>query len=195
MESRQRRRQRLQGLHGYVAGTVVTVAASAALRLEALPEGPSPRTAGAAGTLLATGSFLCDLLAGLAGLLRSALAGAGAHAREAAQGLAVAIGEPPRRPLWEHDAGTGLLWAVDVAVVCVILAACLFALGFATMPREWGAGKELASGAPGPEDEHDELVRPIGRGTRVLVAVVFPALSGGLLNVKHSLVSAHLCGL
>jgi hypothetical protein len=164
------------------------------MQLEALPDGSSAR-AGAAGTPFATGSFISDLVADLAGFLHSALTSAGAYVREAIHDLTVAIGEPPRRPFEENDAGNGLFWTMDIVIVLLILATCLFASGFVTMSRECDVGKEPASGSFGSEDEQEEVARPISRGTRMFMAIILPALSGSMLNVKHSLVSALLCGL
>jgi len=50
-------------------------------------------------------------------------------------------------------------------------------------------------GIPSGEDEQEEAVRPMSRETRVFLAVIFSALSGGVLNIKHCLLSALLCGL
>jgi hypothetical protein len=66
------------------------------------------------------------------------------------------------------------------------------------MPQECNAGKELASGlfeVLRPEDEQDEAVLPFSDGTRMLIALTLPVLSGGVISIKHSLVSAFLCGL
>lgn len=181
-ESRWKQRHVVQGLHGYVDGTVVTMATSAAVQLEALLDGCSVLT----------------FAAGLAGCLLSGLVGAGAFVKEVIQELTVAIGEPPRRPFEENDAGTRLFWAMDIVVVFFVLATCLFALGFAMMPQECDAGKEPASGlfeVLGPEDEQDETVLPFSDGTRMLIALTLPVLSGGVISIKHSLVSAFLCGL
>jgi len=109
--------------------------------------------------------------------------------------LTVAVGEPPRRPFEENDAGY-MFCIVDVAILCLIIAACLLAVGFATMPRECEVGEGPASGALVSEDEQEENTRPIiGKETRMFIAVVFSALSGGVLNVKSSVLSALLCGL
>jgi len=192
-EIRRKRRQRLHGLHGYVACAVVTAATSVAMQLEALPD-DSPARTGAVGTTLATSSILPELLAGLARFLRSALTDAGAYVQEAIQSLTLAVGEPPRRPFEENDAWH-LVCLMDLAILCFILATCLFAVAFAMMPRECEVGKELASGAIGSEDEQEEVVRPICRGSRMFMAVIFSALAGGVLNIKHRLLSALLCGL
>lgn len=192
-ENRRKRRQRLHGLHGYVACTVVTVATSVAMHLEALPDGPAARAGAAAGAPLATGSVLPELLASLARFLRSALTDAGGYVQEAVQSLTVAVGEPPRWPF--EEGGTGhLLCMVDAAILCSILAACLFVTGFAMMPRECDVVKEAACGAIGSEDDQEEVVRPTSKETRMLMAVVC-ALSGGVLNIKHELLSTLLCGL
>lgn len=192
-ESRQKRRQRLHGLHGYVACTVVTVATSVAMQLEALPDSSSVRT-GAVGAPLATSSILSELLAGFARFLRSALTGAGAYVQEAIQSLTLAVGEPPRRPFEENDAGH-LICIMDVGILCFILAMCLFAVSFASMPREDEVGKELASGPFWSEDEQEEVVRPVCKESRMFMAVVFSALAGGVLNINHWLLSTLLLGL
>lgn len=173
------------------------MATSAAIQFEALLDDSSVFSS-AAGIPLATSSFLFDLLTGLFGFLLSALTGAGALVKETIQDLTVAIGEPPRRPFEENDAGNRLSWAMDIVVVCFVLAMCLFALGFAMMPQECNAGKEPASRffeALWPEDEEDEAVPHFGDGTRMIIALTLPVLSGGAVSIRHSLVSALLCGL
>ncbi|CAK0805535.1 unnamed protein product [Prorocentrum cordatum] len=190
---RRDRRQRLQGLHCYLARTVVTVAASAAM-LEAMPEG-QPDGGGSTGTSFASCSFLKDLVADVPVLLRSVLRGAAAYARDSLDGLAAAAGEPPRRPFEDAGAPSWLPWAVDAAIVCGILAVVLFALAFAAMPRPCGGGQEAepggAEGAGGPT----ELAKGGAKVFRVVMMAVLPAVSGALLNVKHVLVPALLCGL
>lgn len=197
-ESRWRPRHVLQGLHGYVDGTGVTVATSAVIQPEALPDDSSVFTS-AAGTLLTISASPFGLLADLACFFFSSVTGAGALVREVIQDLTVAIGEPPRRPFEENDVGHCLSWAMDIVVVCFVLAACLFALSFASMPQECSAGDRLASGffeALRPEDEQDdEAVLRSSDGFRMLIALTLPVLSGVAVSIRHSLVSALLCGL
>jgi len=192
LEGRSRQHHRFLGLRGVVARAAVAATVAAARRLEPLLDGPSARAERLSDGALACGSILSDL-ACLAGLLPSALAGAGAHARGAVRGLAATIGEPPQRPFEESSTGVPLSLAVDAAVVCLILAACLSAMGFATMPRGCGVGGEPAPF--GSEDDQDEAARPIHKSTGVFIAVILPVLSGGVLSIKHSLVWALLCGL
>jgi len=149
-------------------------------------------------SLLAASLFPFDLLAGFAALLLSAMTGAGAFVKESIQDLSVAIGDPPRRPFEENGAGNCLAWAMDIVVVCFILAACLVALGFAMMPQECILGQEPAAGlfeALRRDDDQEEPVLPFSDGARMLIALALPVLSGGAISIKHSLVSALLCGL
>ncbi|CAK0846463.1 unnamed protein product [Prorocentrum cordatum] len=146
---------------------------------------------------LQVGTLLSDHLAGLAGVLRSALVGAGLQVREVMQDLTAALGEPPRRPFEEPGSGGGLSWAVGAAVVCGVLAARLCALSFAAMPGECEAWRPPAAGPRGPEDDQEEeelVVRPITKIFRLLLTVICPAFFGSLLNIKHTLVPALLCG-
>jgi hypothetical protein len=172
-----------------VARAVVAAATSAVMQLEALPDSSSART-GAAGAPLANGSLLSDF-ACLARFALLTLTGAGTHVKEVIQGLTVSIGEPPRRAFEESGAGM-LFWAYDIAVVSFIVATCLFALGFATMPQQCGVGKVPASRALGSEVDQE-----VGRfkDTGLLIAVILTVFSGRLLSIKRPLVSALLCGL
>jgi len=166
----------------------VAAATSAAMQLEALPGGASVRT-GAAGAPWAVSSFLSGF-ACLARCIRTTLTGAGTQLKEVVQGLTALIGEPPRRPFEESAAGM-LVWAYDAALVCLIVATCLFALGFATMPpQQCGMGR--ASGVLGSGD-----VREFGRlkDTWMLMTVALIVLLGALLGMKSPLVSALICGL
>ncbi|CAK0876294.1 unnamed protein product [Prorocentrum cordatum] len=188
-----------EGLHGRAARTAV-VAASAVVR----PLVGSSARAGAAGAPLAAisthSAAFRELFANVAELC-SALASAGACVQEVIKDMIGTICEPPRRPFEENGAGTWLFWAMDVAVVFLILAACLFLLGFATMPREGTvfcvAGTELTSNVLALDgvDEEEDVVRRIIKGTRMFVAVTLPVFSSGLLSVKHWLVPALLSGL
>lgn len=191
MSCRRDRRQRLQGLHCYLARTVVTVAASAAM-LEAMPEGP-PGDAGAAGASFASCSNLMDLVARIPVLLRSVLRGAVAYTRESFDNLSAAAGEPPRRPFEDPDAPGGLPWAVDAAIICCILAVAMFALAFATMPRDCEGSKDPESTHAEGTPEQTEFAKGGAKVFRVILMAVLPAVSGAMLNVKHVLVPTLLC--
>ncbi|CAK0804310.1 unnamed protein product, partial [Prorocentrum cordatum] len=190
---RQVKRQRLQSLHGYVARTVVvTVAASAAV-LDTMPEGPPDSARGPSAAPLPGGSFLLDLAAKVPALLRSALQGAGACAREAFGGLSAALGEPPRRPFEDPSAPGGLPWVADVAMVCCILAVVMFVLAFATMPRGCEVGEDPDAVHEEDPAEQTGFARIRARLFRVIVVAIMPAAAGATLNAKRALIPALLC--
>lgn len=187
--NRRRRRERLQGLHGYLARTVVTVATSAAM-LEALPESAM----GSEQMGHASGAVLPDLVGGFVSLLSSALKGVGAQMKESINDLFVAIGEPPRRPFEDADAPSALLWAADIAIIFFALATVLFVLCFVTHIRGCEANKDPDAETAWSPDGKPEVTSPLTKSVRALAIIVLPALSGGMLNLKHPLVPALLCG-
>jgi len=171
----------------------VTVAASAAM-LEAMPEGP-PDDARATGTSFASCSFLMDLFTKIQVLLRSVLGSAVAYAKDSFYSISVATGEPPRRPFEDPDAPSWLPWVVDVAIIFCILAVAMFVLAFATMPRDCEGSEDKESTHAEGTVEHGEFAKSGAKVFRVILMAVLPAVSGAMLNVKHMLIPALLCGI
>eukprot|EP00440_Ansanella_granifera_P019999 gb/GFBE01021730.1/.p1 GENE.gb/GFBE01021730.1/~~gb/GFBE01021730.1/.p1 ORF type:complete len:153 (+),score=23.94 gb/GFBE01021730.1/:1-459(+) len=115
--------------------------------------------------------------------------------RDAFAGLVEAIGRPPRLPFSEQDPPATLLWAADLCIICIVAATLLFVLAFTA-----------DNGTEDVEDALEESDKVWGEeGTtfsermltrlRVMIVIVLSALSGGLLNVKHSVHSALFHGL
>jgi len=168
----------------------MTVATSAAM-FEAMPEGP-PDDAGATVTPVASGSSRMGFVKRILTLLRSGLRSARAHAKEAIDSLSVAIGEPPRRPLEDPDAPSGLPWAADLAIICCILAVVMVVMAFATMPGDCGSSEDQDAAHVAVTVEQTGFAKCCDKFIRVMLVVIFPAIGGSVLNVPHPLIPALL---
>mmetsp|Transcript_82220 Transcript_82220/g.255320 ORF Transcript_82220/g.255320 Transcript_82220/m.255320 type:complete len:201 (+) Transcript_82220:83-685(+) len=176
LKERRQRRQRLHGLHCYLAQTgAAAVAASRHLqsRLDATVEadpGQGTRAVGVSQWI-----------------------------RETACTVGSAIGQPPQRPFEDPETPSLMLWACDLAVGSSLAAVVLFTVAFtglnaldhsadegeATSTMERNAQEQLAIIGP------DKWL--LGRMKMIMVVWV-SAVSGGLLNVKHVLWSTMLLG-
>lgn len=191
-KARSRRRERLHGVHCYIAKTGLSAVAASAAVLglrsteEIALEATSSAAAGARSSIFAL--YLGSV---------SWASEAAAAARAALLALAESIGRPPRQPLQDPDPPAVLLWTIDLLIIFLLASAVLFVLAFAA-----GAPAEAADymtkdtrGFDALKPSAPERGPSFSGRAKMLLLVVGSVLAGGLLNVKHIMWSALKCGI
>jgi len=157
---------------------------------EAMPDDPPDD--GATGTPFASRSSLIGFVDRISALLCSVLRSVRARAKNAIDSLSDAIGAPPRRPFEDPDAPSGLPWALDIAIVCFVVAAVMVVMAFATMPSDCGGIEDQDAALAAVTVEPTGFARCRATFIRVFLVAVFPAIGGGVLNVEHPVIPALL---
>uniref|UniRef100_A0A7S4RSK4 Uncharacterized protein n=1 Tax=Alexandrium monilatum TaxID=311494 RepID=A0A7S4RSK4_9DINO len=164
-KERRQRRQRLHGLHCYLAQTGVAAVAATQhqSRLDAAVD---------------TDSGQGTLAVGVSQWIQDAVCTVGS-----------AIGLPPQRPFEDPDAPSLVLWACDMAVGSSLAVVVFFTVAFTGVNALDRTAEETQDQIVviGP----DKWL--VGR-MKMIIVVWVSAVSGGLLNVKHVLWSTMLLG-
>lgn len=117
--------------------------------------------------------------------------------RDAIASVVEVVGAPPRRPLDEPDPSLALLWAGDIAILCVVAGLILLIGAFTANNSPWSAGEDtkVASFSKAAPSAFLEISHRLTGRVSVTAVVLLSAVAGGTLNIKHALRSALLCGM